>query len=300
MIIYVQDEFFYSPARVLLNPVNTVGAMGGDIAGDFKRFYPDMYAQFQALCQRDALDIGQYFFYHTAHKSILNLPIRKHFRANPRLEYIQAGVQKIASTYADVGITSLAMPALAWDELDWEAEVRPILEGILGALPIMVYIYLPSAGHDKNRNLRLIRNWLHGTPQPIAFDAFTQHLIKLAEKTSHWRTFNTQATFRLKYAPRQQGDYKRHHFKITPSQHPPIFLSDNALRDLWRYVQRVGYVLGDYLPNGLDAHADYILPILAQLPMVQTVTLARQGESDQTGVHYIAPIAKTPPRPIST
>ena len=46
MITYVVGDLLKSPARVLVNTVNTVGAMGRGIARDFKRIYPDMFKQY--------------------------------------------------------------------------------------------------------------------------------------------------------------------------------------------------------------------------------------------------------------
>lgn len=41
MILYVTGNLFQSPAQVLVNTVNTVGAMGKGVAFDFKRLFPD-------------------------------------------------------------------------------------------------------------------------------------------------------------------------------------------------------------------------------------------------------------------
>ena len=43
MITYVVCDLFESPARVLVNTVNTVGVMGKGIAKQFKQIYPDMF-----------------------------------------------------------------------------------------------------------------------------------------------------------------------------------------------------------------------------------------------------------------
>ena len=42
MITYVDGDLFDSPARVLVNTVNTVGVMGKGIARRFKRAFPDL------------------------------------------------------------------------------------------------------------------------------------------------------------------------------------------------------------------------------------------------------------------
>src|SRR5262245_9162863 len=112
MITYVYGDIVYSPARVLVNPVNTVGAMGTGIASDFKRFYPDMFIAYRDLCQEDRLDVGQLFLWRTPHKWVLNFPTKKHWRAGSKLEYIETGLQKLASIYAAKGISSISFPML--------------------------------------------------------------------------------------------------------------------------------------------------------------------------------------------
>ena len=81
MITYVYGSLFYSPARVLVNPVNTVGAMGAGLARDFKRIYPDMFAEYRELCEHDRFKVGNLFLFQAGHKWILNFPTKNHYRA---------------------------------------------------------------------------------------------------------------------------------------------------------------------------------------------------------------------------
>ena len=80
MITYVVGDLFRSPARVLVNTVNTVGVMGKGIAKDFKFIYPEMFKQYQVLCEKNLFNIGQLWLYKTHHKWILNFPTKKHWR----------------------------------------------------------------------------------------------------------------------------------------------------------------------------------------------------------------------------
>ena len=76
MITYVDFSLFDSPAKVLVNTVNTVGVMGKGIAKEFKSIYPDMFDEYQQLCEDGALDIGKLWVYKTSHKWVLNFPTR--------------------------------------------------------------------------------------------------------------------------------------------------------------------------------------------------------------------------------
>jgi O-acetyl-ADP-ribose deacetylase (regulator of RNase III) len=144
MITYVVGDLFQSPAKVLVNPVNTVGVMGRGIAKDFKRIYPEMFEQYQMFCKQGQFNIGQLWLYKTPHKWILNFPTKKHWRQKSHPEYIEQGLQKFTDTYDEEGIASISFPLLGCGSggLDWATVVRPLMEKYLGKLPIDVYIHL--------------------------------------------------------------------------------------------------------------------------------------------------------------
>ena len=87
MITYVACDLFLSPARVLVNTVNTVGVMGKGIAKDFKQIYPEMFREYQLLCENNWFDIGKLWLYKTQNKWILNFPTKRHWRQPSRPEY---------------------------------------------------------------------------------------------------------------------------------------------------------------------------------------------------------------------
>ena len=112
MITYVACDLFLSPARVLVNTVNTVGVMGKGIAKRFKQIYPDMFERYQQLCEGDAFDIGELWLYKTPNKWVLNFPTKRHWRQQSRPEHIEQGLRKFGDTYHVLGITSVSFPLL--------------------------------------------------------------------------------------------------------------------------------------------------------------------------------------------
>lgn len=146
MITYVVGDLFTSPAKVLVNTVNTVGVMGKGIAYDFKQFYPEMFERYRYFCEQGMLNVGQLWLYKTPRKWILNFPTKKHWHGESKIEYIEAGLQKFASTYDSKGMLSVSFPMLGCGngELDWEKEVQPLMEEYLQPLPINVYIHVMS------------------------------------------------------------------------------------------------------------------------------------------------------------
>ncbi len=143
MIMYVESNLFDSPAQVLVNPVNTVGVMGKGLALQFKQQYPEMFTNYQRFCESGALTVGKLYLYKTPGKWVLNFPTKKNWRNKSQLAYIEVGLQKFVATYQEKGIESISFPQLGAGNggLDWEREVKPLMEKYLGELPITVYIH---------------------------------------------------------------------------------------------------------------------------------------------------------------
>jgi len=159
MIKYVDSDLFTSPAQVLVNTVNTVGVMGKGIAYNFKRMYPKMFKKYRTRCEQ-GFAIGELWLYKTPHKWILNFPTKEHWRNKSKIEYIEAGLQKFASTYESKGIKSISFPMLGCGngQLDWDSQVQPLMEEYLADLPIEIYIHLYGQnGVPKQRNIKELR-----------------------------------------------------------------------------------------------------------------------------------------------
>lgn len=140
----MSGNIFGSPAKTLVNPVNTVGVMGKGLAKEFKKRYPEMFKEYQLYCKQGSLDIGKLWLYKTDHKWILNFPTKKSWRSPSKIEYIEAGLSKLTLTYAEKGITSIAFPLLGCGNggLDWETGVQPLFKKYLNKLPMDIYVHL--------------------------------------------------------------------------------------------------------------------------------------------------------------
>jgi hypothetical protein len=292
MITYVYDELFQSTARVLVNPVNTVGTMSHEIAETFKQIYPDMFTQYQTLCESDAFNIGQVLLFKTPHKWILNLPIKKHFRAQAKIDYIEAGLQKIASIYAEQHLTSLSIPMLgAQDGLDWAEQVQPLMSAYLGTLPIMVYIHLTDENPllDSKPNISTLNKWLNGTPQDVSFEVFWRNVASLARRHPELTTLDDhKRIFRVK-AQEKSATIKYNHLKIAPDDNEELFMPETMLYDLWQYILMAGYVLPQNLPAGLDAYGAELVALLTRLAYIRPVYLAPSDGKKVVGLHYVPP-----------
>jgi O-acetyl-ADP-ribose deacetylase (regulator of RNase III) len=147
MITYMNSDLLQSEAKVLVNPVNTVGVMGKGLALEFKRQYPAMFEQYRALCAAKQFHIVNLWLYKTPEKWILNFPTKQHWREKSRLEYVESGLQKFVSIYDDEGIISISFPMLGCGlgGLDWENQVKPLMEQYLEPLSIEIYIHTYGA-----------------------------------------------------------------------------------------------------------------------------------------------------------
>jgi len=192
MITYVVGDLFKSPARVLVNTVNTVGVMGKGIAKDFKKVYPDMFKQYQVICENKQLDIGKLWLYKTNHKWIMNFPTKKHWRSPSQPEYIEAGLRKFVLSYAEKGITSISFPMLGCGngELSWENEVRPLMEKYLDSLPIDIFVHIYK--HDlkaaEHRDIGAIQKWLRSEPGSLSFTEVWDDLLSTLHYQQDYKT----------------------------------------------------------------------------------------------------------------
>lgn len=144
MITYVQGDTFQSDAKVLVNPVNVTGVMGKGLALEFKKRYPDMFKEYEIMCKNGQFKIGDLWLYKESDKWILNFPTKQHWREKSTIEIVRAGLQKFIETYESEGIRSIAFPKLGsgLGGLDWEKQVRPLMEQYLHPLSIEISIYV--------------------------------------------------------------------------------------------------------------------------------------------------------------
>jgi hypothetical protein len=212
------------------------------------------------------------------------------------LEYLEAGLTKFAATFAEKGITSVSFPRLGSGQggLDWETEVRPLMEAYLGSLPISIYLHDDPENNrfaPERRNARAIRSWLVGQPQIVTFAKFWRDLTRMIDKHDQFATLDDDSiNFRAGQdtGSRRQG----RNLVILPPGPQPLFVSESLLVDLWTYIRGAGYILPQNLPGGLDERAPYIIALLAGLDYLRPVHLAVVDSEPVVGLHYVPPVEK--------
>lgn len=151
MIEFRRDNLLEADAEALVNTVNTVGVMGKGIALQFKKKFPENFKAYERACKNGEVEIGKMFTFPTNRltnpRYIINFPTKQHWREKSRLEYVREGLDDLLREIKRLNISSVAIPPLGCGNggLDWETEVRPLIEEALSRAPrVRAYVYEPS------------------------------------------------------------------------------------------------------------------------------------------------------------
>ncbi len=276
MITYVVGDLFTSPAKVLVNTVNTVGVMGKGIAYDFKRIYPEMFEQYQYYCKNGIFDIGVLWLYKTSHKWILNFPTKKHWRIKSQVDYLEAGLEKFASTYDSKGIVSISFPMLGCGngELDWESQVQPLMEEYLRPLPIEIYIHLYKPGSTfvpEHRNIKEMKKWLRSEPRCLPFAEFWDDVKQLASDQSVRETIDGSRRFTVSLDLFGENL----HFAFGSES---LTVNKDTFEKLWSLLRNEGYYWVHDFANDASNNAQVVVSLLRYLPYVSPVLLSASAD----------------------
>ncbi|MDZ4482700.1 macro domain-containing protein [Bacillus cereus] len=290
MITYVKMDLFQSPAHVLVNTINTVGVMGKGIAKTFKEVYPDMFKEYQILCEKELLTVGKLWIYKTPNKWILNFPTKKHWRSPSKIEYIEAGLQKFVKSYEEKGIDSIAFPPLGCGNggLNWESEVKPLMEKYLKDLPIDIYIHLPPAelktAKKEHLNVKEIKNWLHSQPNSLSFYEVWEDIVNLIE--SEKILFSKGETYELKILERDEQTCIQF---ILAGKIEEI--TKEQLNDIWDYLRNVGICTSKSIPSHLVSQTNLVFNLLNGLPYIRPLEVAhgirKSGDIFEMGIRLV-------------
>lgn len=231
MLMYVQQDIFKSPAQVIVNTVNTVGVMGKGIAKRYKEIYPDMYKQYQKFCEQHLLDIGKLWIYKSDTKWILNFPTKKHWRQPSKIEYVEQGLKKFVETYEEKGITSVSFPQLGCGNggLDWEKEVRPLMEKYLKDLPIdvFVHIYSENTAGAEHMNVQETKKWLQSSPSNLSAEQVWDDLVDAVE-TDNQLVINDE-----KWEITSKNTASKADFSYDPESEPYLLMANEEKKHIF-------------------------------------------------------------------
>ncbi len=144
-------DIFESKCTALVNTVNCVGVMGKGIALEFKKRYPDMYADYAVKCANGEVRPGVPYVYRNEDGTVIVIfPTKDHWRSPSRLSYVEDGLAWFVDNYQKYHIDSIAFPPLGCGNggLTWDI-VGPVMYQRLSELPISIEIYAPFGTAQK-------------------------------------------------------------------------------------------------------------------------------------------------------
>lgn len=309
MIIYVKGDLFKSPAKVLVNTVNTVGVMGAGIAKEFKKLYPNMFNRYQQFCEEGLFKIGSLWIYKTDNKFILNFPTKDHWRNPSKTEYIKAGLEKFIAAYSDYGISSIAFPHIGCGngELHWEREVHPLMIKYLKDLPIDIFIY----DHVQNikpehKDIETMKSWLRSNPQSLAFIEFWDDIVAFLSKDVYVKNKINDSSAEISLYQNGQGTgirishssesfletIKNKLTKLLPSifiKDQDIIIRKEAMLSLWQTVRERGFCAPEMMPSGIDSLWNYLFPLLSKLDYLIPIEFTNQNNVKTICLQFFKP-----------
>ena len=283
MLITVETEIFHSPARVLVNPVNTAGVMSSGVSAEFKRFFPDAFSRYRSLCEAGRIEPGRLFFFQADFRTVLHLPVKRHWRTAATAEIVESGLQKLAAVWADQGIHALAIPPFAEGELDWDSVIRPMLEIYLGPLPIPVYLHRSTP--DTRRSIKQIDQSLNQPQQQVPFTRVWKDLGRAIRRTyGHFSTGDGRA-----YTIAFQDGTRYNRLVVTPADENSIGISAASLAELWDTFQSARMLLPSQFPSGLESAWPFLIPLLSKLEYVRVVRAAMGEATPSDAILFLPP-----------
>lgn len=152
-IIFKSSDIFASDMQTLVNPVNCVGVMGGGLALEFKKRYPESYKGYKEWCKDKPIPGSSFSFCRELEldsetlkfHNVICLPTKLHFKNPSTLHYVQSSLVLFCTLYKALNIKSVAFPALGCGlgGLSWD-DVKPLMISHLEKVNIPIEIYEPK------------------------------------------------------------------------------------------------------------------------------------------------------------
>lgn len=274
MLIYRRTSLLESPAQTLVNTVNCVGVMGKGLAHAFKEREPAMFTAYKRICDQHLLEPGKLWLWRGQAGWVLNFPTKVHWRNPSKIDWIEQGLQKFVSAYADQGITEVSFPRLGCGNgnLHWD-NVRPVMELYLSQVSIPVYIHDHTVDVGLPEHLESVAAALRAGDQPDqSFGSFAA-TIKKALMLSHgdWTT--------LRNCDRFHAAMRDDNSLAIETSTATLTLEEDDLRGVWLELQN-GLVTERQAGWSVRGVGQPLLSILSALPNVRPVEIQRQGSTE--------------------
>jgi O-acetyl-ADP-ribose deacetylase (regulator of RNase III)/uncharacterized protein YwgA len=191
-------DMLKSRAQTLINTVNCVGIMGKGIALEFKKHFPEMFADYVQRCERQAVRPGvPYIFKALYPPHVINFPTKDHWKSMSKIKDIEQGLAYLLVHYREWGVTSLAIPPLGCGngQLEWK-QVGPLIYKCAKQMDIPVEMYAPYGTNPRELTEEFLEQLAlplaipmerqRSTPINPAWVALVEILYRIEQQPYHW------------------------------------------------------------------------------------------------------------------
>lgn len=142
MILYVEADILQFPQDVaVVNTVNIWGVMGKGLAKQVREKWQEVYVAYKTWCDNRMLQIGVLQPVLTLDgRWVINFPTKKHWRNDSEIHYIKAGLETFVKHFTHFPLVAFPRLGCGCGNLQFEADVKPLMEQFLSPLTGTYYI----------------------------------------------------------------------------------------------------------------------------------------------------------------
>lgn len=265
MARYIKGDIFKSPAKIIVNTVNTDGVMGKGIALQCKNRYPEMFDAYKELCDSQCFDVGNLALWRGQERDVLLFPTKKHWRNSSKISYIESGLEKFIETWDKFNANTIAFPKLGCGNggLSW-TEVQPIMENYLKRIPMQVTVYVDvyeDTNHDEFQSTEIER---------CASGEYG---------TSGYEKFRIQLRNQICKLPVYEVDSKRH---LLEEKNGSLFIDEKCITeeqlcDFWNWIRDTGVFKEEEIPARFSDFSDVFLYLMRGFNYISRIYISDNG-----------------------
>lgn len=146
-IRYIErGNIFNDTAQVLVCPTNAGGVMGNGLAYAFRMRVPRFFDRFRVHCKKHAPEKMFPFLFRADGFVVYCLHTKVRWWNDSSVDIVRDGLLKLLDWCARNNIESVALPALGCGKggLDFDREVKPLIEELLKDTSMTVTVYCPD------------------------------------------------------------------------------------------------------------------------------------------------------------
>lgn len=139
-------DLFAADLPTIGHGCNCAGAMGRGIAVEFRRRWPEMYAEYERRCADGSFTLGEVFAWDAGDRVVFNLATQRTWRTKAELWAIDAAVRKMIAWAESHGVAAIGLPRIGsgLGGLDWP-EVARTLEAAAASSDVRLVVFEMSS-----------------------------------------------------------------------------------------------------------------------------------------------------------